>query len=143
MKKVIFKNVLSMIAVAALGFAFLAFIVPQEQKMPEPWEIPSKYEKMENPYAGDASMERVGKMLWAKHCKSCHGNMGLGDGPKAKALETFAGDFSAKEFQEQSDGVIYYKSFIGRGEMPNFESKIPEDEDRWALVNYMRTFGGE
>lgn len=142
MKKVSL-NVLSILAVAAFAFAFMAFITPQEQKKAEPWEIPSKYEKMENPYADDASLERVGKMLWSKHCKSCHGNVGMGDGPKAKQLETHPGDFSTKEFQSQADGAIYYKSFIGRGEMPNFESKIPEEEDRWALVNFMRTFAAK
>lgn len=141
MKKVNLKNALSLIALIGLSFAFFAFIVPQEQKKAEPWEIPAKYEKMENPYADDASLERVGKMLWSKHCKSCHGNVGLGDGPKAKQLETFPGDFSTKEFQAGSDGAIYYKSIIGRDEMPNFESKIPEEEDRWAIVNYIRTFG--
>lgn len=123
------------------GIFLMAFVIPQEQKKGEPWDIPAEYEKMENPQKDDDSLEKIAKMLWSKHCKSCHGNMGLGDGPKAKQLETFPGDFSTEEFQSQSDGAIYYKSFIGRGEMPNFEKQIPEEEDRWALVNYMRTFG--
>ncbi len=119
---------------------FLLAFTPQDQKKGEPWEVPAKYEEMENPYAGDDSSERVAKMLWSKHCKSCHGNVGLGDGPKARQLETFPGDFSTEEFQSQTDGAIYYKSYIGRDEMPNFEKKIPDEEDRWILVNYMRTF---
>lgn len=130
-------------AMFALGaiLIFMAFITPQEQKKGGPWEIPAKYEKMTNEYADDASLEKIGKMQWSKHCKSCHGNVGLGDGPKSKQLETFPGDFSTKEFQEQSDGAMYYKSYIGRDEMPNFEKKITEEEDRWAIINYMRTFG--
>jgi mono/diheme cytochrome c family protein len=40
---------------------------------------------MKNPHAGDQSLEKVGKMLYAKHCKSCHGNVGLGDGLKQPA----------------------------------------------------------
>ena len=95
---------------------------------------------MENPYKDDAKLAKTGKMLWAKYCKSCHGSVGLGDGPKAKQLGTFPGDFATEDFQGQAEGVIYYKSFIGRDEMPNFESKLPDDEDRWAVVNYMRTF---
>jgi len=95
---------------------------------------------MENPYADDASLEKVGKMLWSKHCKSCHGNVGLGNGPKAKQLETFPGDLSSEEFQGGSEGAIYYKSYVGRDEMPNFEKKIPDEEDRWAIVNFMRKF---
>ena len=65
--------------------------------------------------------------------------MGLGDGPKAAQLETFPGDFSTEEFQAQSEGAVYYKSFVGRDEMPNFEKKITDEEDQWAIVNYMRT----
>jgi mono/diheme cytochrome c family protein len=134
------KKVLSAGLVIMLSVFLMAFMIPQDQKKGGPWEIPAKYEKMENPYADDESLERVAKMLWSKHCKSCHGNVGLGDGPKAKQLETFPGDFSTEEFQAQSDGSMYYRSFIGRDEMPNFEKKITEEEDRWALVNYMRTF---
>lgn len=134
------KKLFNLIMVMAVGIFLLAFTLPQEQKKAGPWEIPSKYKKMENPYKDDAKLKKVGKMLWAKHCKSCHGNIGEGNGPKAKQLETFPGDFTTAEFQDQSEGVIYYKSFIGRDEMPNFESKIPDDEDRWAVVNYMRTF---
>jgi mono/diheme cytochrome c family protein len=126
--------------ILTIACTFLMAFIPQDQKKGEPWEVPAKYEKMENPYAGDDSNERVAKMLWSKHCKSCHGNVGLGDGPKARQLETFPGDFSTEEFQAQSDGAIYYKSYIGRGEMPNFEKKIEDEEDRWILVNYIRTF---
>ncbi len=134
------KSSLVMLTALVAGiFMLMSFMVPQEQKKPEPWDIPSKYEKMENPYAGDKSLDRVGKILYSKHCKSCHGNRGECDGPKAKQLETRCGDFTSEEFQLQSDGVLYYKSFIGRDEMPNFEKKIPEEEDRWAVINYMRS----
>ena len=128
------------IALFVGSFILLAFTIPQDQKKAGPWEIPSKYKKMENPYKDDAKLAKVGKMLWAKYCKSCHGSLGLGDGPNAKQLGTFPGDFSSEEFQGGSDGAIYYKSFIGRDEMPNYESKIPDDEDRWAVINYIRTF---
>ena len=133
------KNILAIIAIMTASLFIVAFSMPQDQKKGGPWEIPAKYQKMENPYKDDASLEKVGKMLWAKHCKSCHGNVGLGDGPKAGQLETHPGDFSTADFQGQADGPIYYKSFIGRDEMPNFEKKIPDEEDRWAIVNFMRT----
>ncbi len=132
-------NVFVMTSILMGSFLIFAFTNPQEQKQPEPWDIPSKYEEMENPYKDDASLERIGKMLYAKHCKSCHGNKGECDGPKAKQLETYCSDFTSEEFQNQKDGVLYYKSFIGRDEMPNYESKIPEEEDRWAVINYIRS----
>lgn len=133
------KTLLSIASVLVMAIVFMAFAFPQDQKKAAPWEIPSKYEKMENPYAGDADLVKPGKMLYSKHCKSCHGSKGLGDGPKAAQLETFPGDFSSDEFQGGTDGALYYKSFVGRDEMPNYEKKIVDDEDRWAIINYLRT----
>ncbi|NNK88290.1 MAG: cytochrome c, partial [Flavobacteriaceae bacterium] len=64
---------------------------------------------------------------------------GYGDGQKAADQEGDLGDFSTPEFQAQSDGAIFYKSYIGRGDMPNYEKKIPDTEDVWLIVNYVRT----
>ncbi|MDP2235967.1 MAG: cytochrome c [Bacteroidales bacterium] len=122
------------------SIAFTAFNVPQDQKIGGPWDIPAKYISMKNPNkAGDADAEKLGKTLYAKHCRSCHGNAGLGDGPKAKNLETFPGDFSSAKFQALKDGELYFMSYIGRDEMPNFEKNIPDEESRWAIVSYMRS----
>lgn len=134
------SNIFLMLLIAG-AFALLAFAVPQEQKTGGPWDIPEEYKTMENPYKGDASLARLGRAGYNKHCKSCHGNKGHGDGPMAKSLETFPGDFASEEFQAYTDGEIYYMSIIGRDEMPNFESLIPDVEERWAIVNYIRAFG--
>ncbi|MCT4602108.1 MAG: c-type cytochrome [Marinifilum sp.] len=123
------------VAIALIGFSFA-----QQQKKAAPWEIPAEYKKMENPIANDKASINKGKMVYMKHCRSCHGNTGLGDGPKAARLKTFPGDFSTAEFQAQSDGELFYKSIIGRDEMPNYEKKIPGKKDQWAVINYMRTF---
>lgn len=133
------NKLLGLTTVLMMAIVFMAFAFPQDQQKGAPWEIPSKYEKMENPHADDADLIKIGKMMYSKHCKSCHGSKGLGDGPKAKQLETFPGDFSSEEFQAGSDGALYYKSFVGRDEMPNYEKKIVDDEDRWAIINYLRT----
>lgn len=106
----------------------------------QPWEVPDEYENMVNPVEADSESLKIGKQLWKKHCASCHGKEGLGDGRKAEQLDTPAGDFSTEEFHAQSDGAMFYKSKIGRDEMPNYEKKIPDDEDIWHLVNLMRTF---
>ncbi len=95
---------------------------------------------MANPTADNAENLEAGKILWAKFCKSCHGKLGEGDGPKAEDLDDSCGDLTTDEFHAQSDGVIYYKTTEGKDEMPNFTKKIPDDNDRWLLVHYMRTF---
>ncbi|MBT8271970.1 MAG: cytochrome c [Bacteroidia bacterium] len=117
-----------------LAFIFMA-VIPNEQ---EEWVVPAKYENMNNPTDPKADLD-IGKSLYNKHCKSCHGKEGYGDGPKAADQEGDLGDFSTPEFQAQSDGAIFYKSYIGRGDMPNYEKKIPDTEDVWLIVNYVRT----
>jgi mono/diheme cytochrome c family protein len=138
MKKTL-KNLLCGAGVIMIALVLFAFVAPQDQKAGAPWVIPAKYKSMSNPQKGKADAENVGKLLYAKHCKSCHGGLGLGDGPKASSMKTKLNSLKTAEFQGQSDGVIYFQSFIGRDEMPNFEKKIPDEQDRWAVVNYIRT----
>jgi mono/diheme cytochrome c family protein len=130
------KHLLIYSGMIILAVLFLAFASPTQDT---DWVVPDKYQKMENPIPGDKGSLSVGKELYTQHCKSCHGKEGMGDGSKAAQLDTPCGDFTSEEFQEQSDGVIFYKSWIGRDEMPNFEKKIPDSEDVWSVVNYMRT----
>ena len=102
------------------------------------WVVPAKYQTMKNPTDPKTDLA-IGKSLYGKHCKSCHGSEGYGDGVKAKEMKGDLGDFSSKKFQSQTDGALYYKTTIGRDDMPAFNKKLPSDEDRWLIVNYMRT----
>ena len=63
-----------------------------------------------------------------------------GDGPKAAQLDTESGDFTVAAFQSQTDGALFYKTSEGRKDMPSFKKKIADQNDIWAVVNYMRTF---
>lgn len=105
----------------------------------DPWVVPDKYIKMKNPVTADAASLKVGKALYDKHCQSCHGKTGLGDGTKAAQLDTEPGDFSSKAFKSQVDGALFYKTQTGRDEMPSFKNKVPYEEDIWHIVNYMRS----
>lgn len=104
----------------------------------EEWKVPEKYVNMENPTDPNEDLA-MGKSLYNKHCKSCHGAEGYGDGPKADDMNGDLGDFSSEEFQAQTDGAIFYKTSFGRDDMPEYTKKMPDDEDRWLIVNYIRT----
>ena len=106
----------------------------------KPWAVPEKNAKMANPVKADADAIKVGKEMWTKHCVSCHGKTGAGDGTKAAQLETPMEDMSAASVQGQSDGELYYKISEGRDEMPSFKKKITDTEELWSIVNYMRSF---
>ena len=119
--------------ITVLGFAFMSFKTGNE-----PWVVPAKYKNMKNPTTADKENLSIGKTLYAKHCKSCHGKEGYGDGSKAAEVEGDLGDFSSAEFQKQTDGELFYKSYFGRKDMPNYEKKM-SDEDMWYVVHYLRT----
>src|SRR6056297_2615834 len=133
------KNVILFAAGIATAIILLSFTFPTEKDYGPTWDIPNKYKEMENPYAGDKGLKNVGRSIYMKHCRSCHGNKGEGDGPKARMIETKMRDLGSEDVQSHTDGELYYMSIIGRDEMPNYESKIPVKEDRWALINYIRT----
>ncbi len=132
MKKVL---AFSVILIGLLGIS--ATVSNHQDK--KPWPVPDASAKVKNPIATDAASIAEGKSLYSTHCKSCHGSKGLGDGTKAAQLKTEPGDFTSAQFQSQSDGELFYKTTEGRDDMPNFKKKLPDAEDRWSLVNYMRT----
>ncbi len=116
-----------------IGFVVMAFMPSVEQNAP--WPVPDNYKAMKNPVKYDKTAAAA---LFSTHCKSCHGKEGLGDGTKAAQLKTKCGDFSSTAFQKQSDGAIFYKTLEGRDEMPSYKKKIPDQNDIWQLVHYMR-----
>jgi len=128
------KTIKIITTIGIFSFIFYSFTSVVQDK----WVVPAKYVNMKNPISAkqDAS---IGKSLYEKHCKSCHGKEGYGDGPKAADMKGDLGDFSSAEFQKQTDGELFYKTTTGRDDMPEFIKKMPEDEDRWLVVNYLRT----
>ena len=133
------KTQFRLAALLVVTLIFVSANIAMAQKAGGPWTVPAKYKSMKSTVkAGDPSINTVGKDLFAKHCKSCHGTKGLGDGPKSVSLKTLVPSFADKKFKAQADGDIYYQSFVGRDEMPNFEKKILDEADRWALVNYIK-----
>lgn len=130
------KKVLVIMAVTAL--TGLGFTVAKKMDQ-KPWPVPDNYKKMANPVASNATSIAEGKALWNTHCKSCHGAKGLGDGPKAAQLKTEPGDFSKAAVQGQTDGSIFYKTSEGRDDMPSFKKKIPDADERWSIVNFIRS----
>ena len=111
-----------MLRITTITMLMLLFVaagsVFAQQKQPGGWKanMPAKYKTMKG--KGDVA---AGKELYIKHCKSCHGPKGLGDGPKAASMKTFPGDFSGSKFQSYSDGELYYITVIGYEEMPAYE----------------------
>jgi mono/diheme cytochrome c family protein len=121
----------------ALGIVTASFTLHQQQ--PKPWNAPADAAKVANPVATNSASIAAGKAVWIDQCISCHGKSGIGDGKKAAQLNTAMPDLTTAAMQAQSDGSLFYKVSQGKEDMPSFKKKIPEKEDIWNVVNYMRT----
>ncbi len=121
-----------LLLISLIGLFFMSFTTD--------WNIPSKYKTMKNGVKSTTESVQIGKDLYMKNCKSCHGVKGLGDGPKSASLKTTMVSFTDKNYKSLKDGEKYYKSFVGKDEMPNFEKKIVNENDRWCIINYIETF---
>ena len=131
------KKNLTLFMSGLFAIGMLAF-VPKNSSQ-DPWNVPDAWKNKVNPLKGNAESVVTGKALYNQHCKSCHGTKGLGDGTKAATLKTETGDFSKADFQSQTDVSIFYKTNEGRQDMPSFKKKIPDADERWSIVNYLRT----
>lgn len=128
---------------ACLSILIIGFLLISagflQQVQPKPWIVPDEYKNMENPVPATPESINSGAALYNKNCASCHGKTGLGNGVRAKMLETFPGDFSGPAYHTQTDGEHFYKTKAGRDEMPAYAGKF-SDEEIWNMVNYMATF---
>jgi mono/diheme cytochrome c family protein len=134
MKSFHFKTFLAGGILLVFAFSLMSLISYQQK----PWTVDAKYKTMKNAVKADAASTTVGKALWDKNCAMCHGKTGLGDGVKARTLDTPAGDFTKAAYQSQTDGEIFGKTKTGREDMPKYDGKLT-DEDIWNIVNYTRT----
>ena len=105
------------------------------------WVAPAAEKDKKNPLPADASTIAQGKKVAEVNCVSCHGARGKGDGAAAVALNPKPADWTSAVVQSESDGEIFWKISTGRGAMPSWNF-LPEN-DRWALVRYIRSLGGK
>jgi len=103
--------------------------------------VPAEAMAVENPVAATAEAIAAGAASYTQYCAVCHGNEGKGDGPGAAGLNPKPADFSEEHVQVLSDGGLFW--FITNGvpdsAMPPWGGALSEQQ-RWELVNFLRTF---
>jgi mono/diheme cytochrome c family protein len=122
----------------ALGLLFTAVAVDAVQG--KKWQAPAAEAAKKNPVAGSQTSIATGQKIYAKHCASCHGSSGAGDGSAAADLGIHPANLS--ESRSQSDGALFWKITSGKKPMPGYGTKLSET-DRWSLVNYVRSLSGK
>jgi mono/diheme cytochrome c family protein len=108
-----------------------------EENTESEWQAPSHAERRKNPIVADSKSIAAGKAVYSAQCAQCHGTTGKGDGCSAKDLSPSPADLSDPALARQTDGALFWKITTGRRPMPASEN-IAEN-DRWNLINYIRT----
>jgi mono/diheme cytochrome c family protein len=104
------------------------------------WTAPAEAKSLKNPVPVNEATLAAGKALFADKCANCHGEKGDGKGPEAEMYAVPPTNFTdAHMMGEMTDGEIFWKITEGRRPMPSFKKQFT-DEQRWQLVNYVRTF---
>jgi mono/diheme cytochrome c family protein len=110
------------------------------------WELPADADKTKNPTSATAESIAKGKELYMEkmkgNCVFCHGETGAGNEANFPKLRRKPADLTNKEHMaEMTDGELYWKITKGiMGIMPAGEKRMNEEE-RWHVVNYVRTLG--
>jgi mono/diheme cytochrome c family protein len=103
------------------------------------WNIPEDAKLRQNPIHASSQALDAARVLYDDHCERCHGKTGKGDGADATKFSTSPRDLSdSSRMNAQSDGELFYKISEGRRPMPEFKTKLTE-EQRWQLVLLMRS----
>jgi mono/diheme cytochrome c family protein len=108
------------------------------------WELPDDADKTKNPVATSPESIAKGKELYLErtkgNCIFCHGETGAGNEANFPRLRRKPADLTNKERMDKiTDGELFWKITKGiNGIMPAGEKRMNEEE-RWHVVNYIRT----
>lgn len=115
------------------------------------WTAPAGERSRTSPVPATRENLERGRHLYVEHCATCHGDKGKGDGPSArlhaKRTTRPPHDLTNPSVQAtMADGEIYWKLTVGYRRdgkviMPAYETLLPADEDRWRIVQFVRTLG--
>jgi mono/diheme cytochrome c family protein len=109
-----------------------------------PKEVPAEAKKMKAAVPSSPAAIDAGKQLYAKYCRFCHGDTGLGDGrlaPKGSKPS----NLTDKEWTRgSSEGEIFW--IIQNGAPPDYQMKglkgKVSEADTWNIVHFVRSLGG-
>ncbi|HWI53802.1 MAG TPA: cbb3-type cytochrome c oxidase subunit II [Symbiobacteriaceae bacterium] len=114
--------------------------------------IPDEYKGLQNPYKpGDsAALARAEQLIKEKGCLACHGQDMRGkDTTKGWAAAPFPTDWY-KAAEKQSEQFLFWIVSEGtlkedgtKSGMPAWRQNGVSDEDRWALVTYIKNLKGK
>jgi mono/diheme cytochrome c family protein len=96
---------------------------------------------LKNPYAGNTKTEilELGRKKFEIYCAICHGYTGAGDGTVAPKMALKPPPLTSDKVRGLSDGGIFHIITDGQGVMSSYAYQLVNENDRWAIVNYVRS----
>lgn len=85
----------------------------------------------------DETQISKGELIYQKHCLSCHGNTGKGDGPNSKSLSPKPTNL-VKIAGRMPDIHFFIQIDAGPGEMPAWRDMLGPEELQ-ALTDYLQS----
>ena len=112
---------------------------PEEEFGPKEYNVPVEDAALVNPFDSDQASVQRGKEIYEAGCNDCHGGEGRGDGPAAGRLNPAPADFQADFVRDLSDGELFFIITNGVDGSAMMAFNFYEDDQRWHLVNYIRS----
>lgn len=131
------RLIMTRLLLSVSGLFFISFATMAQHSAP--WNAPESAKEKKNPYLPDKSSLERGKNSYTIECARCHGKYGKGDGTSAARIDKTVADLSLDKVQNQSDGELHWKISEGRNPMPLAKNTLTDDQ-RWDIINYIRTF---
>ena len=121
------------------GFFWLVTWLPSldMRQTGDEWVVPAEVAAVESPIEVTDEVLVRAREQYLFTCAKCHGWLADGFGPMYQLLLPRARNFSHPDVQNNSDGELFHKIYVGRGDMPEYGSRATETEI-WELVAYVR-----
>jgi mono/diheme cytochrome c family protein len=96
---------------------------------------------LKNPYAGNTKTEilELGRKKFEIYCAICRGYGGAGDGTVAPKMALKPPPLISDKIRALPDGGIFHIITDGQGVMSSYAYQLVNENDRWAIVNYVRS----
>jgi mono/diheme cytochrome c family protein len=139
----------SVIGSALLALALACVGCPEAEAPPPAGASPAPtidpaWVGRENPLPADAATIERGRAAFLRTCATCHGPDGEGNGPASAGLKPPPANFrDGSRLASKDDDYLFWRISTGihGTAMPAFSGTISEEE-RWAILRYLRSLPG-
>ena len=111
-------------------------------RSPYPYHLDYKAaeKNLKNPYGeGRPDVLHRGRKYFNIYCSVCHGESARGDGlVAAKMMVVKPPSLLSAQAMAYSDARLFHIITDGQGLMSGYERQISDEDNRWAIVNYLR-----